>query len=403
MSSGVSYSNRTLVLDDFHFTTSAAVALKLPAGSTVIVSGNNTFTSGQAAGGDSIGIQAGKSSGRGILTITGSGTLTGIGGDVTGGGARSYGVLTYGNIDASSGTLTGIGGNANGDSFGVFADELGSITVSDTGELTGKGGNAGNSCGVLANGGSITVSGGTLTGEGGSAVGASNGVRAGSNITVSGGAVTAKSAKAAIYASDTFGFSGHYATAANRQVAAGATAGTASPWTGADANDLNGRDKTNPYAYVRITPAALPISIMPNTAFPAGMSGGDRTVTVGHGTGLLKGEIGTLSVGGDRLTEGTDYTKANSNSVDITLKESWLNSLPAGTHRLNVPVTSGVFSSQTLYVDIVVTGTGDGGAGPDVPKTGDGSTPLLWTGVMLLAGAGLAASAVRHRKKRRGN
>ena len=253
----------------------------------------------------------------------------------------------------------------------------GNITVGDGAELEGTG-----YTGVMAQGdSSIIVSGGSVKGTGN----VDCGVQAGT-LSVNGGSVMGTS-------TGSFGVCAVNSLSVTRGMMTGISEnGRGLEWgnnivlTGCIATasaNKNGEprvpfDENNAaaYKYVHIAPA-LPISITPDTAFPAGMSGGDRAVVVGHGTGLLKGEIGSLSVGGNPLTLGTDYTKADSASVDITLKESWLNSLPAGTHRLNIAVTSGVFAGQTPYINIVVIGTGGAGGDADVPKTGDGSMPLL--------------------------
>ena len=70
-------------------------------------------------------------------------------------------------------------------------------------------------------------------------------------------------------------------------------------------------------------------------------------------------------------------------------------------YRCIVYNTAGSITSNAATLIIGTPGGGDAGA--DVPKTGDSATPLLWIGLMLLAGLGLATSAARGRNKQHGN
>ena len=322
----------------------------------------------------------------GNLTITG-GTLTGNGGISPEG--NSYGVCVDNNIEVTGGALSGTSSTAGTNSFGVRAA---SIAVSGTGTLTGRS-DSGNDCtGVLAYTSITVTSGAQLTGHGGVASNRSRGINCTDgwnvgSITLTGGVTTASGNTLAVNVQPNFG-----TPPANTWYRWKEHTTTSEPTTAYKISSDTNQFSNTSAKYLKVTPLALSISVAPDTAFPVGISGGDRTVVVGHGTGLDESEIGALSVGRSTLREGTDYTKANSASVDITLTESWLNSLPAGTHRLNVPVTSGAYAPQTPYINIVVTGTG-----ADVPKTGDGSMPGLWAGLALLAGAGLLVLKKRRR------
>ena len=180
---------KTLTLNGVNFTTTAAIAVKLPAGSTIVLAEGttNTITGGNSASEDCYGIYA-----EGNLTISGSGTL-----NVTAGNAssRSCGIYAGSNTDKaltiSSGTVIATGGDvSSGPSFGIYT--LGYFTISGTADVTGKGGTAtgDGSFGISAEK-QVNISGGTVKAIGGTGIG-SDGLYSGNgDIQISGGKVEA--------------------------------------------------------------------------------------------------------------------------------------------------------------------------------------------------------------------
>ena len=123
------------------------------------------------------------------LHITGSGTLTAVGGANAGKGA-SIGLRSVRNLDASA-AVTGVGGStASGMSCGLYC--LRNVTLAEDATLTGRGGHAasGTSCGLYLYG--YTLSAGTLDGRGGTSDAShSYGVRFGGDVTLDGASLTA--------------------------------------------------------------------------------------------------------------------------------------------------------------------------------------------------------------------
>ena len=161
----------------------------------LVLMGESTVT-GPSSSEGSCGIDV-----SGDLTISGSGTLTVTGGDVTAAGtdyAESYGIDAP-DIIISGGTVHATGGTVSGNhaiSYGIDASD---ITISG-GTVNATGGTAASgsaddsdaeSCGIYATGG-VTISGGAVTATGGSASGnsLSFGINA-ENVTVSDGTATA--------------------------------------------------------------------------------------------------------------------------------------------------------------------------------------------------------------------
>ena len=94
---------KTLTLGGVNFTTTAAIAVKLPDGATIVLNGENMIKSGSKNNGYGIYTE-------GSLTISGSGTL-----NVTGDTAHSYSYGIYtnnGNISISGGIVNTKGGKA---------------------------------------------------------------------------------------------------------------------------------------------------------------------------------------------------------------------------------------------------------------------------------------------------
>ena len=201
-----------------NFTSTASIAVALPAGAKIVLAEGttNTITSTNSSSNQSssFGIDAG-----GSLTIEGSGTLIVTGGaaelrscgicldgdgdltinggtvKATGGASQmTYGIQTAGSATISGGTVTAIGGTSTVDgssSYGIFAG--GGLTI-NSGIVTATGSQATYSRGIGARyKQTVNITGGTVTATGGTAQRESNGIYAYSgNITISGGHVTAQ-------------------------------------------------------------------------------------------------------------------------------------------------------------------------------------------------------------------
>lgn len=189
------WDGNTLTLNGVNFTTTAAIAVKLPDGAKIVLADNtvNTINGGNSGSGDCYGIYT-----DGSLTISGSGTLDVTGGTATGEEDNSYGIYVE-NMESSltisgSGKLNATGGDATGQygcSCGIYAK--GRIAIS--GNVTAKGGTAtnGSSCGIDATNG-LSISGtATVTATGGTAGSFSYGINVLYNtMSISGGTVYAE-------------------------------------------------------------------------------------------------------------------------------------------------------------------------------------------------------------------
>ena len=173
---------KTLTLNGVNFTT-AATAVKLPAGAKIVLNGVNTITGGDSVSADSYGIE-----GLGNLTIQGTGTLNVTGGDAA---TRSCGIYTDNALTISGGTVTATSGDVSGGaSLGIYS--MNNITISDEAVVTANGGTATNdgSFGINAEG-AVIISGGKVKATGGTGRG-SDGIYSGSRtVTVNGGTVMA--------------------------------------------------------------------------------------------------------------------------------------------------------------------------------------------------------------------
>ena len=151
--------NPTLTLKGVHFVTTAATAVKLPGGATIVLADGttNTIKGGDSSSEHCYGIYA-----EGSLTISGTGTL-----NVTGDTANSYSYGIYtnnGNISVTGGTVNAYGGNASY-SFGIYAKQ--DMNIED-GTVNAYGGEAKFSRGIEA-GNDISISGGIVNTKGGKA------------------------------------------------------------------------------------------------------------------------------------------------------------------------------------------------------------------------------------------
>ncbi|MDD6189945.1 MAG: S-layer homology domain-containing protein [Clostridiales bacterium] len=169
---------KALTLKGVDFTTSATTAVKLSAGSTIVLADGttNTITGGSTASGGCYGIYA-----EGNLTITipggaaGTGTLTVTGGDITAAAGampfESTGIYACGSVTISGGTVNATGGNitrgngtASFKSYGIYAGN--GVTISG-GIVTAQSSTAPNrSYGIYAESGNIAVTGGIVTATG---------------------------------------------------------------------------------------------------------------------------------------------------------------------------------------------------------------------------------------------
>jgi len=126
-------STRTLSLTNFNFTTSAATALLLPDESTIVLSGSNSVMSTYNGSSFTYGIYYGVSDAS--LTITGSGSLSVIGGSST--VASSFGINVNALIISDNASVTSYGGFAT-NSIGIMARYL---FINDNVSVVAFGGN----------------------------------------------------------------------------------------------------------------------------------------------------------------------------------------------------------------------------------------------------------------------
>ncbi len=161
---------------------------------------------------------------------------------------------------------------------------------------------------------------------------------------------------------------------------------------------------TTVYAIWEAIPPALTITVSPVSTFPQG-NAPQLVVTIGEGrqsfdaTGNYNGIYPTSELTPALGTVGTSGRdgKVENGSIKLTLYPSYLNTLAQGEYLLRIGLKG---SGNPDFVQTRIVVTAPDGTGADIPKTGDGSLPGLWLGLLLLAGAGLAASAVLGRRKR---
>lgn len=164
------WENNTLTLKGMNFTTTAETAVILPAGAKIVLAEGTTNTIASSADNADMSYSIYAADG---LTIEGSGTLIVRSAKATPSSddGESYGIYANnGDITISGGTIEATGGEASFCSSGIYASD-----ANDT------------------NGGNITISGGAVNATGGKsyATGYSSGI-SGRNVTISDGTVTAK-------------------------------------------------------------------------------------------------------------------------------------------------------------------------------------------------------------------
>ena len=188
------------------------------------VNAGTVEASGDTAGGNSRGIYTG---GDVEIDALYSGGVTASGGSR---GIEAAGSVTITNGSVTA-TATATDGTSYTDSYGIYAGN--GITISDDADgVEANGGAAsGSSCGIYANSGDITISGGTVGANGGQAGDNSYGLRAGDNssINITGGEITAYGNSAAI--------GGKYSVLGDAAGTAGDNAGSAGNIT--DTTNLN--------------------------------------------------------------------------------------------------------------------------------------------------------------------
>ena len=190
----------TLTLNGVNFETTAAVAVKLPAGSTIILAEGttNTIKSGDLLNDSYYGIYTGAN-----LTIQGTGTL-----DVNGGGAtavgNSYGIYVgndggAGFMTISGSTVTATSARVNGsnsNSIGIYVGKT--LNISENANVTAISGGTNSeiyrdSMGIHAEWGDVTITNSTLTAISDKAPSYSYGICASNgSVTIANSIVTAK-------------------------------------------------------------------------------------------------------------------------------------------------------------------------------------------------------------------
>ena len=209
------WENNTLTLNGVDFTTSAGTAVKLPAGAKIVLAEGTTNTIASAADNAdmSYGIYA-----AGDLTIEGSGTLIVRSAKATpsSNDGESYGIYANnGDITISGGTIEATGGKSYATDYSIGIS--GRNVIISGGTVTAKGGQeSGGNYGIYADVGLVKISGGVVTATGNTADFGSYGIYA-ISVVISGGHVIArtlisKSAEnqAALVTPDLSAYTGYY-------------------------------------------------------------------------------------------------------------------------------------------------------------------------------------------------
>ena len=131
------------------------------------------------------------------------------------------------------------------------------------------------------------------------------------------------------------------------------------------------------------------------------IQGNDGQWTQGSGSNLTIVANGAFSKFTGLLVDGQSLDAANytavSGSTVITLKAGYLATLSVGRHTLTVCYTDGQVNAGFEILAQTGTQTTTGTA----PTTGDGSAPLLWVTLLVLAGALLTGLGLWGKKKKR--
>lgn len=293
--------------------------------------GSLNVTAGTSPNGGSTGIACDSS-----MTVSG-GTLTGTG-DATRG--ISDGIFILGGLTVSGGTITGKGGNGK-ESNGIQANY--SLALSG-GAVNGIGGTAtnGSSVGILATTGNsiMTINSGTLVANGGSATGGNSyGVKDSTStdhIAVNGGSVEATGTTAAwnhsSMGSITCTTSGNKPVVTYSTDTTGSSPGTIASPTVSTTPTVSALFNSSTYKYLKIEPQA--VYTITNTLtnmttdnylnYRLQSSNSDYTANLTAANGYTLPDSITVTVGGNTLRAGTDYTY-DSTTGALTVNYSAIN------------------------------------------------------------------------------
>ena len=331
------------------------------------VNAGTVEASGDTAGGNSRGIYTG---GDVEIDALYSGGVTASGGSR---GIEAAGSVTITNGSVTA-TATATDGTSYTDSYGIYAGN--GITISDDADgVEANGGAAsGSSCGIYANSGDITISGGTVGANGGQAGDNSYGLRAGDNssINITGGEITAYGNSAAI--------GGKYSVLGDAAGTAGDNAGSAGNIT--DTTNLND------CKYISITVTQTPNIYVggvglygdknSNTIAYAKTDGSGKVSTEGAVAGdyNIMWDGATLTLKGAKITtidETSDYGLAQSAAIYYD-EATDLEIVLVDANTVTGPGTSADFvNSYGIYVDseVILTISGSG----SLTATGGDATP----------------------------
>ena len=143
---------------------------------------------------------------------------------------------------------------------------------------------------------------------------------------------------------------------------------------------------------------------------PEIIKGMDQSVTEGEKKALsftsnaAYSDFIRVELDGSELSE-ENYEKAEG-SIIITLDADYVATLPAGEHTIGIVSESGTAETTFTVEEKAAPGTSDDSDkdskadAEDSAKTGDDTNIALWLALMLLAGAGIAGTAVYTRRKR---
>lgn len=155
-----------------------------------------------------------------------------------------------------------------------------------------------------------------------------------------------------------------------------------------------------------VTVSVNSLRIAPAGRFIVGNAPADLTLHIGEdGHAPSTGDFGSLGIALDGDPGVTPVDPGNYDvtysSIHLTLHQDWLNTLPPGTHTLQVTLAGNYANTPVLTIPLIITTQGSGDGSSNVPETGDSARPWLWCGVLLLSAGGFIASAARRRRKRK--
>ena len=417
---------RILTLKDFNFITSAACALQIPDGTTIVLEGTNTITSTFSDYGYSHGIL----SNTGVLAIRGAGSLTATGGS----SSDSIGIKAENITISGRMTLDALGNEAGSSSCGIYT---GSIAISDSATVNATSGTAYSSTGICKSNGQFTVSGnailnatsGTASGSFSEAIFASNGsiaindnavvtaksgdakdtssgISSGDSITISGSAVlTAVGGKSLNSQSNGISTIEDITVSNNAKLTAiGGIASEGMSSIGLFASGLVGIESTitlNDNAAVTATGGIAQsgdsYGIFSHDSFrmngSASLAATGGTATDGYSCGIyISSDIGTFSVSGNATITATGGTALAGQSYGILSRDpiriSSSATLTATGGTALGGYSYGVFSNDDLTISDNSTLTATGGE-----ASSEGSCGMFLATNLIISGGTLIASA----------